>query len=304
MATNFTGISRCEPIASQGQLPCPYEIHRTTFPVAPPAIPEDFREGELKDRPALEIADILRKYGPAFRRQYGPLLLKEHRCAMNALVKCRTAEMGGHFKICNKCGFEHWHYRSCRNRNCPKCESLPCAEWTADREAELLDTTYFHVVFKLPTEIADIALQNKKVVLGILFEVVAKTLKKVGANPQHLGAQLGFIAALHTWGQRLEWHPHLHCLIPGGGLSPDGQWISCGPNFLPVDVLATTFRQFFLRALRRAFKAGKLQLAGDLQPLRQPAAFARYLADAGARDERLCQAPAGRPEANPRLHEP
>jgi Putative transposase/Transposase zinc-binding domain len=190
---------------------------------------------------------------------------------------CRTAALGGHLERCDQCGHERNCFNSCRDRHCPKCQSLARAHWIEDRQAELLDVPYFHVVFTVPEQIAAIAYQNKKVVYGILFHTVAETLTTIAADPEHLGAEIGFFAVLHSWGQNLQFHPHLHCVVPGGGLSPDGQrWISCRPNFfLPVRVLSHLFRRLFLTSLRKAYDSGKLRLWGRLEPLRERRTFVR-----------------------------
>jgi len=199
---------------------------------------------------------------------------------MSAIEVCRTAALGGHLEQCDQCGHQRIAYNSCRNRHCPKCQSLARAEWVQQRKAELLDCPYFHVVFTLPEPIAALAYQNKRVVYGLLFRVAAMTLRTIAADPKHLGAEIGFFAVLHTWGQNLLHHPHLHCVVPGGGLAPAGdRWIACRPGFfLPVRVLARLFRRLFLEALEAAFAAGKLKFFAALQPLRGRAAFLRYLA--------------------------
>lgn len=198
---------------------------------------------------------------------------------MSAIERCRTAALGGHVEQCDHCGEQRISYNSCRSRNCPKCQSLARAQWIEDRRAELLDTQYFHVVFTVPNEIAAIAFQNADAVYDILFHAAAETLRTIAADPRHLGAEVGFFAVLHTWGQNLGHHPHVHCVVPGGGLSPDGgRWISCRPGFfLPVAVLSRLFRRLFLEALQRAFHAGKLQFFSSLERLREPDPFHRYL---------------------------
>ena len=203
---------------------------------------------------------------------------------MTAIEVCRTAVLGGHLERCDECGHERNCFNSCRDRHCPKCQSLARAQWIEDRQTELLEVPYFHVVFTIPEQLAAIALQNQKVVYGILFAATAETLKTIAADPEHLGAEIGFFAVLHTWGQNLQFHPHLHCVVPGGGLSPDGQrWISCRPNFfLSVKMLSRRFRHLFLESLQKAYDAGQLQFFGALEPLRQPGAFAQRLARAKA----------------------
>ena len=204
------------------------------------------------------------------------------RRVMTAIERCRTAALGGHVEQCDACGHQRISYNSCRNRHCPKCQSLARARWLEDRRSELLPTPYFHVVFTVPDEIAAIAYQNKALVYDILFRAAAETLRTIAADPKHLGAELGFFAVLHTWGQVLLHHPHLHCVVAGGGLSPDGtRWIACRPNFfLPVRVLARLFRRLFLAALEKAFDSGNLTFFGTLEPLRDRGAFRRHLAPA------------------------
>jgi len=228
----------------------------------------------------LEVADIFRQVGPAYREQHADALSRGQRCVMSAIERCRTAALGGHVEQCDDCGHQHIVFHSCRNRHCPKCQSLVRAQWLEDRKAELIAAEYFHVVFTLPEEIAAIAFQNKAVVYEILFHATAQTLRTIAADPKHLGAQIGFIAILHTWGQNLLHHPHLHCVVPGGGLSADGErWISCRPGFfLSVRVLSRLFRRLFLTQLQGAFEAGRLRFFNALEPLQEPSAFARYLA--------------------------
>jgi hypothetical protein len=228
----------------------------------------------------LEVADIFRQVGPAYRRHYTDALSRGQRCVMSAIERCRTAALGGHVEQCDSCGHQRIAFNSCRNRHCPKCQSLVRAQWLEDRQADLIPVDYFHVVFTLPTEIAAIAYQNKAVVYEILFHATAETLRTIAADPKHLGAEIGFIAILHTWGQNLLHHPHLHCVVPGGGLSADGErWISCRPGFfLPVRVLSRLFRRLFLAQLQEAFDAGHLRFFKTLDPLKVPGDFARYLA--------------------------
>lgn len=194
---------------------------------------------------------------------------------MRAIELCRTAELGGHTEACLDCGLIRCAYNSCRNRHCPKCQGQVRTEWLAARQAELLPTPYFHVVFTLPAPVAEIAFQNKKVVYAILFRTAAETLRRIAADPKHLGAEIGLVAVLHSWGQNLHYHPHVHCVVPGGGLSPDGtRWIGCRPGFfLPVRVLSRLFRRLFLDALRTAFEAGELRFFGELVGLARSAAF-------------------------------
>lgn len=232
------------------------------------------------ERPKLEVADVFRRYGAAYRQHHAGSLPRGQRRVMSAIELCRTAALGGHLEQCDSCGHQRPAYHSCRNRHCPKCQSLARAQWLQDRQAELLPTQYFHVVFTLPAEIAAIAYQNKEVVYGILFRAAAETLRTIAADPKHLGVEIGFLAILHSWGQNLLFHPHLHCVVPGGGISPDGQrWIACRPRFfLPVRVLSCLFRRLFLEHLQTAFDHGQLQFFAALERLREPRAFAQYLA--------------------------
>ena len=231
------------------------------------------------ERPKLEVADVFRRYGSAYRQQHAGSLSRGQRRVMSAIELCRSAALGGHLEQCNSCGHQRPAYNSCRNRHCPKCQSLARAQWLEDRQAELLPVEYFHVVFTVPQEIAAIAYQNKEVVYGILFRATAETLRTIAADPKHLGAEIGFLAVLHTWGQNLLHHPHLHCVVPGGGISPDGKhWVACRPGFfLPVRVLSRLFRRLFLEHLQTAFDTGKLQFFSSLEPLRDPKALAAYL---------------------------
>ena len=231
------------------------------------------------DRPKWEVADVFRRYGEAYRQQHGASMSAAQRRVMTAIEVCRTAVFGGHLERCDQCGYERNAFNSCRDRHCPKCQSLARAQWIKDRQAELLEVPYFHVVFTVPEEIAAIAFQNKAVAYGILFRATSETLRTIAADPHHLGAEIGFFAVLHTWGQNLQHHPHLHCVVPGGGLSPDGQrWVSCRPGFfLPVRVLSRLFRRLFLESLQKAFDSGKLRFFGALEPLRERPAFAQLL---------------------------
>lgn len=237
------------------------------------------------DRPKLELADVLRRYGEAYRQQHGASMSIAQRRVMTAIEVCRTAALGGHLERCDQCGHERNAFNSCRDRHCPKCQCLARMQWIQDRQSELLDCEYFHVVFTVPEEIAAIAYQNKEVVYSILFQATADTLKTIAADPKHLGAEIGFFAVLHSWGQNLMHHPHLHCVVPGGGLSQDGQrWVSCRPGFfLPVRVLSSLFRRLFLKALQKAFDSGKLLFFSALEPLREPDAFAQLVSRAKSR---------------------
>jgi Putative transposase/Transposase zinc-binding domain len=233
-----------------------------------------------------EVADVFRLYGQAYREHHDASLCTAQRRVMSAIELCRTAALGGHIEHCDRCDHQRICYNSCRNRNCPKCQGLARAQWLEDRRSELLDTQYFHVVFTVPQPIAAVALQNKQIVYNILFRAAAETLRTIAADPKHLGAQIGFFAVLHTWGQTLCDHPHLHCVVPGGGISPDGtRWISCRPNFfLPVAVLARLFRRLFVDYLTQAFDAGDLQFFSSLEPLRMRDAFLRHIASSRKKD--------------------
>ena len=228
----------------------------------------------------LEVADIFRQAGPLYREQQATALSRNQRGVMSAIERCRTAALGGHVEQCDSCGHQRISFNSCRNRHCPKCQSLVRAQWLDDRQADLLPVEYFHVVFTLPEVVAAIAYQNKAVIYDLLFHATAETLRTIAADPKHLGAEIGFIGVLHTWGQNLLHHPHLHCVVPGGGLSANGErWISCHPGFfLPVRVLSRLFRRLFLAQLQAAFDAGHLHFYHALEGLQAPTAFARYLA--------------------------
>ena len=235
-------------------------------------------------RPRLELADVVRAHRPRFVAHRGGRISAAERRVLDDIVACRTAARGGHVERCDACGHLKIAYNSCRNRHCPKCQELARAAWVADRVKEVLPVQYFHVVFTLPHELAPIALQNKKHLYAILFRAAAESLAAIAADPKHLGAELGVLAVLHTWGQTLEMHPHVHCLIPGGGLSTDGtRWVACRPGFfLPVRILSRLFRGKFLHHLKRAH--GKLGFHGQLEPLRTPAAFRAYLRPLHRRD--------------------
>ncbi|MGH7171631.1 MAG: IS91 family transposase [Gemmataceae bacterium] len=227
----------------------------------------------------MEVADIFRRYGDGFRVAQHGRLLPDQRRVMAAIEACRTAALGGHVEQCDGCGMVRIAYNSCRDRHCPKCQGLARAQWLADRQADLLPVPYFHVVFTVPAPIAAIALQNKAVVYDVLLKAAAETIRVIAADPQHLGAETGMIAILHTWGQTLTHHPHAHCVVPGGGLAPDGRWVGCRANFfLPVRVLSRLYRRLFLQRLQAAFDRGELQFFGNLAGLMEPVAFARHLA--------------------------
>ncbi|MCP4038544.1 MAG: IS91 family transposase [bacterium] len=230
-------------------------------------------------RPSFEVADVIRQYGEAFLRGFGEVVSSAKRRVMRRLTACRTAALGGHIESCDRCDYERIAYNSCRDRHCPKCQASARAEWVEAREGDLLPVPYFHVVFTVPPAIAAIALQNKKVMYGILIRAAADTLLQIAADPKHLGAEIGVLSVLHTWGQTLTHHPHVHCVVPGGGLDADRRsWIACRPGFfLPVAVLSAVFRGKFLDRTRRAFARGELKFQGRLERLADPENFARHL---------------------------
>jgi hypothetical protein len=228
---------------------------------------------------ALELADILRAYTPAFLDAYGDTASPEQRRVLRDLVRCRTAALGGHVEACDGCGHQRIAYNSCRNRHCPKCQAAARAAWLAERAAELLPTEYFHVVFTLPADLGPVALQNPRLVYGTLLQASAQSLLQLARDPQHLGADIGFLAVLHTWGQNLHLHPHVHCVVPGGGIALAGdRWCACRPGFfLPVRLLSRLFRGKFLDLLRRAYDRGLLGFHGQQQHLADSRAFRALL---------------------------
>ncbi len=231
-------------------------------------------------RPALEVAEIFRTYGPQWRReQRGHLSLGQLK-VMSAVEQCRSAALGGHVLHCQTCDRDRIAYNSCRNRHCPKCQGNLARQWLQDRQADLLPVEYYHVVFTLPAPISDLAYSNKAVIYGLLFSAAAETLLGIAADPRHLGARIGATLVLHTWGSAMTHHPHVHGIVPGGGLSPDGdRWIACRPGFfLPVRVLSRRFRTLFLQGLARAHAEGALQFFGEHARLIEPTAFAQWLA--------------------------
>jgi hypothetical protein len=230
-------------------------------------------------RGALEVADIFRHHGTAYRDTHAGHVSLAQRRVMGAIEACRSATLGGHVEQCDDCGQIRIAYNSCRDRHCPKCQGLARAEWLADRQADLLPVEYFHVVFTVPAAIAEIAFQNKALVYAILFKAAAEALRIIAADPKHLGAEIGLVAVLHTWGQNLHHHPHVHCVVPGGGPSADQtRWIGCRPGFfLPVKVLSRLYRRLFLTRLQAAFDAGQLRFFGDLARLDKPAMFTACL---------------------------
>ncbi len=237
-------------------------------------------------RPRFEVADVIRDHGDAFLGAYGDTLSPERRRALTDLARCRTAALGGHVEACDRCGHRQASYNSCHNRHCPKCQATEAARWVEARAAELLPVEYFHVVFTLPAALGPIALQNPRVVYDLLFRAAAETLQQIAADPEYLGARIGFLAVLHTWGQTLQHHPHLHCVVPGGGPSPDGsRWVACPDGFfLPVKVLSPVFRGKFLAGLRAAFDRGKLAFHGKLAALADPNEFQRRLSASALSD--------------------
>jgi len=224
-----------------------------------------------------EVADIIRDYGAAYLEHYRPS--KEQRWVLNDLAQCRTSVLGGHLKKCNRCGHEVPVYNSCRNRHCPKCQGAARAAWLDARRKELLDVEYFHVVFTVAHEVAPVALQNRRAVYRMLFRVASETLLTIARDPKHLGVEIGFLALLHTWGANLLAHPHLHFVVPGGGLSSDTErWVSCRDGFfLPVRVLSRLFRGKFLAQLQRAFEQHELEFHGRLRYLEHPKAWESWL---------------------------
>lgn len=227
----------------------------------------------------LEVADVFREHGPKYLRTFGPVADMEQRRVIKDLLLCRTRALGGHALKCDRCSHEEISYNSCRNRHCPKCQAKARADWLLARAKDLLDVPYFHVVFTIPDPLGPIALQNRRKGYGILFRAVSETLLTVAKEQKHLGAQIGFLAVLHTWGQRLQHHPHLHCVIPGGGISLDGKrWISCRKGFfLPVRVLSRLFKKKFLAYLNQAFWKGELSFCGKLKKLQRTSNWRSFL---------------------------
>lgn len=230
-------------------------------------------------RPQLEVADIFRRHGEAYRVHHAGHLSRSELRVMGAIEACRTAALGGHVERCADCSHTAIAYNSCRNRHCPKCQGAAARDWLAEREADLLPVEYFHVVFTLPAPIAAIAYQNKAQVYAMLFEAAAETLKTIAADERHLGAEIGVTMVLHSWGQTLTHHPHVHCIVPGGGLAPDRtRWITCRPGFfLPVRVLSRLYRRLFLEKLVKAHRAGRLLFFGELAALADHRTFTDHL---------------------------
>jgi hypothetical protein len=231
-------------------------------------------------RPSLEVADIFHRHGAAWRAAHAGHLSLGQMKVMSAIESCRTAALGGHVEACEDCGHSRIAYNSCRNRHCPKCQGAAAREWLAARQADLLPVGYFHVVFTLPAEIADIAYHNKAVIYDLLFRAACEAMITIAADPKHLGARIGITAVLHTWGSAMTHHPHVHMIVPGGGIALDGErWVSCRPGFLlPVRVLSKLFRRLFLSKLADAHAAGHLQFFGDHDGLSERSAFVAFLA--------------------------
>jgi len=231
-------------------------------------------------RPALEVADIFRDRGPAWRQAHAGRVSLDQLKVMSAIESCRTAALGGHVARCEDCAYTSIAYNSCRNRHCPKCQGAAAKQWLADRQAELLPVPYYHVVFTLPARIADIAYQNRAIIYDLLFKLSAETMLTIAADPKHLGARIGITSVLHTWGSAMTHHPHVHMIVPGGGISPDGQrWVSCRPGFfLPVRVLSRLFRRLFLGRLAALHQAGRLSFFGNDAHLAAAQSFAALLA--------------------------
>ncbi len=252
------------------------------FPSAAPAGPAD------TERPGLEVADIVRAHGVTFLARHGPRLSAAQRRALHAVAVCRTAALGGHVERCGGCGHQAIAYNSCRNRHCPKCQGSRTAAWLQREASWLLPVPYYHVVFTLPPAVAQVVWQNRRVGYTLLFGAVQETLRAVAADPKHLGAQVGVLAVLHTWGQDLHYHPHLHVVATGGGLACDARgvvaspprWRACRPGFfLPVRVLSRVYRGKFLAGLRQAYKAGQLTFHGERAGLAEPEAFTAWLGE-------------------------
>jgi len=237
-------------------------------------------------RASLEVANILLRFGGAWRRAHAGHVSLGQLKAMSAIETCRTAALGGHVERCEDCDHSRIAYNSCRNRHCPKCQGAAAKDWLAARQADLLPVGYFHLVFTLPAEIADIAYHNKSVVYDLLFRTSSETLLTIAADPKHLGARIGITAVLHSWGSAMTHHPHVHMIVPGGGISPDGaRWVHCRSGFLlPVRVLSRLFRRLLLSRLTDAHRAGKLAFFGELAHLGDPQAFAAFLAPLWAKD--------------------
>ena len=230
-------------------------------------------------RPQLEMADIVRQHGEPFRERYGPTLCGEQHRALRAIELCYTAALGGHKTRCDHCGHEGCAYNPCRNRHCPKCQGVTRAAWLANRQREMLDTPYAHAIFTLPQDLSPLILHNPRLLYGLLFRTVSQSLLDIAGDPKHLGAEIGGMAILHTWGGQLQHHPHLHCVLPAGGLAPDGsRWVPCRPDFfLPVRVLSRRFRRLYLEGLKALYGRGELTLTGRCRELAEPKPWRRWL---------------------------
>ena len=251
-------------------------------------------------RPALEVADIFRGHGPAWREANADHISHDQMKVMSAIERCRTMALGGHVARCEGCAHTVIAYNSCRNRHCPKCQGAAAREWLAERQAELLPVPYYHVVFTLPAPLRDIAYQNKAVIYDLLFKASVETVLTIAADPKHLGVRIGITAVLHTWGSTMIHHPHIHMIVPGGGISLDGtRWVSCRPRFLlPVPVFSKLFQGLMLHKLVAAHKAGQLKFFGDRAALAERRAFAAYLAPLRKIKWHVyCKPPFGGPEA-------
>jgi hypothetical protein len=230
-------------------------------------------------RATIEVADIFRSAGPAYRATHAGHLSLSQLKVMSAIEACRTAALGGHVEACSDCGHQRIAYNSCRNRHCPRCQGAAARTWLEAQEANLLPVGYFHVVFTLPAQVADIAFHNKALIYDLLFKAASETMLTIAADPKHLGARIGITAVLHTWGSAMTHHPHIHMIVPGGGITPDGRWISSRPAFLlPVRVLGALFRRLFMTRLLELHNAGKLAFFGKLAGLSDRRAFQRHLA--------------------------
>jgi putative transposase/transposase-like zinc-binding protein len=227
---------------------------------------------------SLEVGDVFRDYAAEYLEAFGDVTSSDQRRVLRDLMRCRTAALGGHVEECDQCGHRVISYNSCRNRHCPKCQGAARAAWLAKQAEDVLEVGYYHIVFTLPDPLGPVALQNRRLVYGTLFQAAAQTLIQVAADPKHLGAQIGLLAVLHTWGQTMILHPHIHCVVPGGGLTPDGtRWVSCRPGFfLPVRILSRMFRGKFLAMLRDSHDRGKLSFHGQQQALANPSTFRRW----------------------------
>jgi Putative transposase/Transposase zinc-binding domain len=231
-------------------------------------------------RPHVEVADVVRQHGQAFLARYGHTLCGEQHRALRAIELCYTAALGGHNTRCEHCGHEGCAYNPCRNRHCPKCQGVTRAAWLAKRQREVLDTPYEHAIFTLPQDLSPLVLHNPRPLYGLLFRTVSQSLVDIASDPKHLGADIGGMAILHSWGGQLQHHPHLHCVLPAGGLAPDGsRWVPCRPNFfLPVRVLSRRFRRLYVEGLKQLYDQGELALTGRCRQFTEPRAWNRLLA--------------------------